>query len=356
MMTEEKLKELLLKIRKGATASLASWSQLGQVLAVLDPGWKLEPNIGLVKLHGHTDPEAPQWFSSEDETEVKQRHDYYSQFAVTSLPTNPKNGQLYVLALTKIQERKQAYSDKTEWTFDFKPWIGHEGWKVETPAGEVFNALPGQYDVPFNRSTGVWGIKKRTDIRLYGVVPWLNKNTDWINQINNKLNMAPHEPGVPRTREHTGSCPVCFQNIKLSNEKMVLHGYRRPGTGTVHGSCFGVGYPAFELSVKGTKAYREVVENQTDSTERYLKKLKSDEVESLNTGYRETKVISKGEPGWERALKQAIDSEERNLKSLKETLQDYTNLVTHWKIRPLPKEGEFHIDWYYKGQKPSSSP
>lgn len=64
-------------------------------------------------------------------------------------------------------------------------------------------------------------------------------------------------PVVPRnalTDFSIRTCPVCFRDIKVGNDyRMVLHGYQRPGTGQVHGSCPGVGEPPFERSPDATR-------------------------------------------------------------------------------------------------------
>jgi hypothetical protein len=345
-MSEEKLKELLLKIRKGATASL-NWGQLGQVLAALDPGWKLEKTVGLVKLYGYKDKQDdPEWVA-DTKSEAESLHKVYSDSAVSSLPSKPKHGQLYVMDLSPVQESEH----RKEWEFTFKPWMGHNGWKVTTPQGEVFNALPGRYDLSGNAHRG-W--QPRSKLPLYDVIPWLNKNTDWLEQINRKLNMAPHEPAIPRTRENTGSCPVCFQNIKLNKDKMVLHGYKRPGHGSTEGNCFGYGYHAFELKVDGTKDYlNKILVPELNGYESNLKRLKSGEIEKLNTNrWGSPNWITPDDPQWDRFLRAAVDETERAIKRAQSEVEVYSSLVKHWKERPLPKEGEPLVNWYYKGQKP----
>lgn len=348
-MSEEKLKELLLKIRKGATASL-NWSQLGQVLAVLDPGWRLEKTVGLVKLYGYKDHEdSSEWFAG-DKSEAEALHKVYSDSAVSSLPSKPNHGQLYVLDLSPVQETTRHPNQK-DWEFTLKPWMGHNGWKVTTPQGEVFNALPDKYSLSGNISRG-W--QPRPKLPLYDVLPWLNKNTDWLEQINRKLNMDPHVPAISRTRENTGSCPVCFQNIKLNNGRMVLHGYKRPGHGSTEGNCFGYGYPAFELKVDGVKAYlNQALIPDLNGHEDFLKRLKKGEVEKLNTSrWGSPNWITPDDPQWPRFFRETVDKTERAVKEAQSEVDTYSKLVKHWKERPLPKEGELLVNWYYKGQKP----
>ncbi len=45
-----------------------------------------------------------------------------------------------------------------------------------------------------------------------------------------------------------GWCPVCERDIKVRDNRLVHHGYQRPGHGYIVGDCFGVGYEPYELS------------------------------------------------------------------------------------------------------------
>jgi hypothetical protein len=351
-MTEEKLKELLLKIRKGATSSL-NWSQLGQVLAVLDPGWELNKIVGLVKLYrDHSDDSKGLHVSSpaERRKEVEATHEKFSKAAVQSLPSSPQHGQLYVLDLSNIEEESVFNGP---WVgFTCKPWMGHEGWEVVTPTHEVFTALPTYSDLHGGRAMSDYSYdsKSRNKIVMYDVLPWLNKNTDWLEQINRKLNMDPHGPAVPRTRENTGSCPVCFQNIKLSGGDMVLHGYKRPGSGSTHGKCSGYGWPAFETSVAGTKNHLESLQESLVLRKKLLRSLEDGEVTQLDIGYNRPKLIGPDDPQWDRALKAKITEVKQFIEALEDEIKTFSKLVQHWKPRPLPKEGEMHINWYFQGQ------
>ena len=45
-----------------------------------------------------------------------------------------------------------------------------------------------------------------------------------------------------------GWCPVCQKSWKVRTNVLVHHGFQRPGTGSIHGDCFGVGMPPHETS------------------------------------------------------------------------------------------------------------
>lgn len=341
-----KLEALLLKIRKSeGKITTLTWANLGDVFSALDPGWKLEKHVGIVKLYGrHND--SPEDFFDESQAEAERRHKILEKSAVTSLPSSPKPNELYVLDLTPVSQKGQDFE------FKFKPWMGAEGWKITASNGKVIEVLPAQYD--FGEYYHGYKEVKRTKIPTYQWLPTLNRETDWLAQIDKKLGLGTFEKSAPRTREKTGSCPVCFSNIKITegDQKIVLHGYRRPGTGTTHGSCFGVGYQAFELSEKGTEDYRKAeVEPAFQSAKAYLAKVQSPTLDILVYGNPlNPEKVHKGEPLWEYHLEKAQKAAQDRFSYAEGMLKAYTELVKNWKLRPLPKEGERHIDWFYKGR------
>jgi hypothetical protein len=348
-----KMEQLLLKIRKSeGKITTLTWAQIAEVLSVLDPGWKVEKSVGLVKLYGvHDGSERPSSYLEDTEAQVQKRFQEIQKDAVTSLPSVPKAGQLYVLDLTPVAQSKHISG---AWEFTCRPWMGAESWTITTSNGKTLESIGGGYDYGELQH----GYKKvpRTKLPTYKLLPILNKETDWLSQIDKKLGLGAFEKTTPRTRESTGSCPACFQNIKLANdgEKMVLHGYRRPGTGTTHGSCFGVGYPAFELSVKGTKDYlKQVVEPNYKLKKLKLERLQRDDLEAFEDDRdpMNPKTVTKEDPRFQHSLMSARDLAEHVLMLAEADFKAYTKLVANWKSRPLPKEGERHIDWYYKGQE-----
>lgn len=56
---------------------------------------------------------------------------------------------------------------------------------------------------------------------------------------------------------HVGFCPACQKIWKVRDGLLVHHGYERPGTGEIHGDCFGVKRPPHELSPETAQAYLE---------------------------------------------------------------------------------------------------
>ncbi len=58
----------------------------------------------------------------------------------------------------------------------------------------------------------------------------------------------------------SGTCQCCFMVFALRNDKMVHHGYKRPGHGYIVGDCQGVDQKPYELDVEVTKSWLAQVE------------------------------------------------------------------------------------------------
>ena len=328
-ISSEKLKELMLKVRKGATASL----KLPQVKAILEAiGGKMEPTVGFVPTFSKKD--ARDFKGGSTREIVEENHRYWASFLVPRLPSNPKLG-LYVTELSPIIE------DPTSgWLyFEVESYTGKNGVRIHTPDGKKTDIFP-----------------YKDLVSTSDVLNWLKDNTDWIARINDFLGTEEHVPGAARTREGTGTCPVCFRNVKFSGSgTMVLHGYTRPGYGMTEGRCPGVGYPPFELSVKGVVAYLDQLVLMVTEEEARLAKLRSGDVTELVVfRNRRSERITPENRNWDAYLKAEIMQTERNLQMFKKQKEEFTLLKTNWVERPLPKEGERERNLYSEGQKPSA--
>lgn len=349
-ITPEKLKDLMLKARKGATASFT----IAQITAIVEAlGGSVKPVLGLIGVDDHggwkgkgTPHEV--WFrSAEEQGETVSG---LQKYVVSALPSKPKPGMLYVQDLEKIEDTL-SYG-KAMPGIRLVAYIGATGVEIKFPDGKSETIFP--HRARNLRDLLSRGLQKPV-LQNYDVFKFLN-TTDWIARINQFLQMEEHVPSAQRTRDGTGSCPVCFQNIKISSsEMMVLHGYKRPGHGQVHGSCFGVGYPAFEVSVKGVVAYlNQMILPSIKRIQSNLDGLKSGDIKKIPVRYSKDPVTPES-PDWDSALKDAIQVTERSLKAAESDKAAYNRLKDHWVERPLPVEGGILKNWFYEGQKASSS-
>jgi hypothetical protein len=129
--TEEKLKALLLKLRKGADASI-SMKQLIEVLNTLG-GWKVEPFVGLVKLHGYSKEEdAPTQFVEDNADQVQAYWELVKREEVSTLPSSPQLGKRYTMDVTEPTAKGWI---ENHTGFKYRAWFGAKGIRFTSPEG-----------------------------------------------------------------------------------------------------------------------------------------------------------------------------------------------------------------------------
>ncbi len=299
-------------------------AKLGEVLEVLRFfGWAVEPIFSLL----------PEGLTKKDFRTAEQAQTFYDMIAkkhlVTALPTNPVPKMYYAMDLTGPAETMYGH------TVEYKLWEGVEAWRIASPNGQqTFTAMP----------KGYAKIKKRDRIDPSDLVKWVRTETDLPQQFKEIKNQK-REVYV-RTREGTGSCPCCFRNIKWEDKGrehplMVLHGYRRPGSGTVFGQCPGVGYPPYELSPEGTIYLRDqILAPRLVSLRAYHKDAEGDTIDSVPTYGHKTVTRDEVSPReWERFRLSLVEDLERTIARVDHTLTRVKQLVTDWKLSPLPESG-----------------
>jgi hypothetical protein len=358
---DDKARVLLMKLRKGADASV-SLPQLFRVLELLG-GWRVEEIVGLVPLHyekeesSHGEMKYGLWRT--DEAQARQVYDTLRSLQVDKLPAHPKLGHFYVKELEPFRHRDEGY--RQAYGAQYKVWAGLPGYRVTDPRGHVFELLPTRHDISSGRSLGEQDlglptidakhVKKR--LRTYNLLPWLKKETTYLDQINELLGTEPHMPAAPRTRENTGSCGACFENIKLEAGKsgglpvMVLHGYRRPGIGHVVGRCPGEHLPPYELSPEATKKELDNLKRNYQATLEYLNRVKAGAITEFSAFFGGPVVRKSELPStvWEQELRSHANRLTNELQHLEATRKVYEWLVTHWEKRALPRPNERVFQW-----------
>jgi hypothetical protein len=327
----EKLIELLKKLRKGSATGIKG-AELDQVLAHLG-GWRidetkvLEPQGGL-----YSRKDEPKHFTSANEAAVKARWEEAKSNEVKHLP-DPEHLKLYSSVFMDVSDVRASDHG---FTFDYREWRVTTGIRVTSPDHKTWEGV-----MPLQ--TFLNGYPSNM-----GLLKWLRDETSFLKQVSDKLGLDTYElerenakKQIP-TRENSGTCPVCFRNIKLSPRAkngdkslpgMVLHGYQRPGTGEVHGNCFGQDWPPFELSKDGTVAYLAAVEKTLGNLTMYLHGLKNGEITSLT---RRDIEVHPGDHDWGRVLADKIHDVERLINAYKLDQKRLRRAVETWKLAPLP--------------------
>jgi hypothetical protein len=358
---DDKMRALLMKMRKGADASV-SVPQLMKVLTMLGGGWRVEEIVGLTPLHyekgdAGSKHEIKYGLWREDESGASEIYDKLRAMQVERLPSHPKLGQFFVAGLEPFSLRDEGY--RKAYGAKYKLWAATPGYRVTDPAGHVFELLPSRHDINHSGSTqsqerglpviDAKELKRR--LRTSGIFPWLKKSTSYLDDLNALLGTAPHEKATPRTRENTGTCGACFGNFKLEHTRgelplTVLHGYRRPGSGHTVGRCPGEDHPPYELSPEATKKELGGLKEQHASTLGYLKRLRGGEVsEFVFFGSPPVRKSEVPAVVWEHEVKNHERRLKGDLERLEATILVYGWLVKNWEKRPLPQVGEREFNW-----------
>lgn len=193
---------------------------------------------------------------------------------------------------------------------------------------------------------------------------------------------------TPVDAEPSATCQICFREQQTRAQRLVLHGYRRPGFGYIVGECWGVGYAPFEVSCERTKQYIEEVLRATLARwEANLQRLqarpeampyqakiyvgffhdradsrkspyctvtfqvakgapatwaKTDIVAKKRTHWGAGPIIEVGDfeqanlPAYDEILGRAIQKQESDIRMVKKDIQTYEAKVAEWKPVPWP--------------------
>lgn len=142
-----------------------------------------------------------------------------------------------------------------------------------------------------------------------------------------------------------GKCGVCEGDFKLHEDKLVHHGFKRPGDGMIHGDCFAVQQAPYELSSKPSQLYKTYLASVRVQPAERLAKLQSGTVESLLVekhlnGYNQPPTlvaVKKAEKPYdfERALSSAIFECEAKIRHLDREIERMDKLIEGWVLKPV---------------------
>jgi hypothetical protein len=239
-------------------------------------------------------------------------------------------------------------------------WAGRwEQW------GQEINALHYQCD-PSNLHEVISCANKLAKTKLEG------KPIDALREITNELlplanamknlkanivlgrapSTAPPKPENPNKVVRT--CPCCFRAFAVQSNRMVHHGYQRPGYGQQTNSCVGIRYKPLERSNEGLVALRNGTQRELDKTQK-----KWDERErltSITTFRKKTEtVISKGDPEWASTYQSYVWKIEQSIRSLQGDIASYDKLLASWKqteADPEAPNADFDAEIDKPGMKP----
>lgn len=351
---EEVLHVLMMKLRKGAGTGL----KVKQLVPVLDylGGWLIEDTMLFVaESRGYTDsPVADvRTYSHSHPGNVQTMWDRAKAQEVSKLP-DPEQAKPHETVYMDVSDIETQPSGQT--SFKYKAWQATLSTRVKAPNGKSV-AISKSVD-RFLDSYASNEFDFLTGERFFD---WVQKSTPFLTQINEKLDTPPIEvekqnridkrreeiKEIARTKENIGECPVCegmFRLLPKNREGkdktmpgMVLHGYKRPGTGYIHSNCPGEFWPPFELSPEGTIYYLGLVKKSLSSAEERLKVLERDEIEVFygTSGNKEYKKSEMDPKDWAKKYSEETEKQKEKVADIKREVKFYEKKISGWKAVPL---------------------
>lgn len=316
-----KLKNRMEALARGYTR--LKRDEIFEVLAYF--GWTIEPIVSVIPL-GYRGKKIEKTFRTMEL--AREFYDAVKPRELAALPVSPKAKETYILDMEEPVESVYGFD------VAYFLWEGVEGWRVTSPDKRyTYDLLPDADD----------RVKTRNRINAEPLAKWIKAETD-IPDLYAEIAAEKKEQYV-RSRDNTGSCPCCMRNIKLEpgmkHPVMVLHGYRRPGSGSTVGRCPGVAYPPYELSSEGTIHLRDdILKPAIKRMKAMIADLDADKVDEVPAYFKSVKRSEVSPDAWERAVKEWRGRIANELSTNEKTLQIAEHLISTWKLQPLPEAGE----------------
>lgn len=143
-----------------------------------------------------------------------------------------------------------------------------------------------------------------------------------------------------RTIENTGTCPCCHRNIKLDGGKIVHHGFEI-SHGYRNGTCPGVGFKPWEVSVEGKVALLQAkivrLGSLVQTKDHYINARELVETIGFGKG-RESVVREIGTPEFKRLQDFRLMKNETEIEHIQSDIARLTKEIAGWVRQTLPGE------------------
>jgi len=140
-----------------------------------------------------------------------------------------------------------------------------------------------------------------------------------------------------------GFCPICEGDFKLQDNRLVHHGYRRPGHGYIVGDCLSVHKAPYELSDEVCRLYKMYCTNALESNREHLARLQSGQVKQFQVpdyskGYLrhpEMMEITVVHRAFHQAWESEIHLTESHIKGLLLEINRMDRYIADWALKPI---------------------
>lgn len=329
--TATSVEGILPKLQK----SVAGW-KLGDLLPVFKHlGWDVRPGKGLKNTDDlNAFKYKPQEFGSADVGKAKAMWQAAKDGEFSSLP-DPDHLAVGTLVWLDVKPLKVSGNA----TFKAIQLEVVEAVAFTSPTGKTFRAFGPMATVMGLSAERVYDYGKGEKITLE---KWLKVEGEFHAQATAES----RGPGAAPSSAKIGECPCCFNFFRLTPRSkhgdsslpgLVLHGYKRPGVGYIRGTCFGVGWPAFELSREGTLGFIKWMENEelvwAEVALDVARKREQSELEGPRGDMVRRDETSPEE--WESLQDGVIAKAEASVASVKKAIDFAKNEASRWKPRQL---------------------
>jgi len=254
---DAKLTATLLKIRKRTYASLTNSAIVSALAAI---GWKTEKVLNLRRFKSYAQREPlkhPDSFSNYGDTKEDVERLFSARTMIDSVTV--ENGIVVPPSGLKLEKGMSYWSDAVHRPSDLDEaqmqhiWVGLN-WEADT-AIRITAPNGDKLDL-FGKATHdfwPWAYEHGLEEAVCALLGMKSPTEEKAEKEEAKRLKYRHE-------NHCGKCPVCGGDYKRTHgNKMVHHGYERPGDGYIHGDCYGVGYLPYEVSDEGCVAYKALL-------------------------------------------------------------------------------------------------
>lgn len=161
--------------------------------------------------------------------------------------------------------------------------------------------------------------------------------------------MKNSNPTPETATRHVGNCQLCELDHKVQGDRLVHHGYKRPGHGYIYGDCDGVGQLPYELSSDLVVARLAATRKGLADTRDYLVRLRAGRVSVIVNDVKvwnretrrydmvpETFVAGVTAPAlWADKVGYRIQNTVSEIRVLERLVTHLEARVADWVIRPL---------------------
>lgn len=337
---DAKLQTILLKIRKGATASINASAIVATMAAI---GWKMETilNLRRVKPYSYSGSKSLDKASKErlthwpsSETEMKSWFEAHNSQVIDGITIE---GELVIPpAGLKLKKGATFFSNVKPVGGDFEDrfmlrgfdWVVDKATRITAPNGDQMDLYSRSSE--FFRWAGERGL-------VAAVSAVLGMDTPEVEAEKKEANRRAQH----RLANRCGECSVCCDDFQRNiRNKIWNHGFTRPGDGYLYGRCPGEGYDPYEISADGCVAYKALLEVELVKAKATLAFFQSDKVKTLliDVGTRRQPKIEEITPEdhrWKDELKLRILQAQSKVDQIEREIARMIKRIADWKPVPL---------------------